>query len=106
MRVVAPTSVNGGSSSVTTRAPAPCPTVIGSRWSSIAGERLLQRAREAVDLIDEEHAPRLQRGQERRDVPLALERGSGGLHERHFHSAATICASEVFPSPGGPASSR
>ena len=37
VRVVAPTSVKGGSSSVTTRAPAPCPTVIGSRWSSIAG---------------------------------------------------------------------
>ena len=36
-RVVAPTSVNGGSSSVTTRAPAPWPTVIGSRLSSIAG---------------------------------------------------------------------
>ena len=31
VRVVAPTSVNGGSSSVTTRAPAPCPTVIGRR---------------------------------------------------------------------------
>ena len=30
-RVVAPTSVNGGSSSVTTLAPAPWPTVIGSR---------------------------------------------------------------------------
>ncbi len=36
-RVVAPTSVNGGRSSVTTRAPAPAPTVIGSLWSSIAG---------------------------------------------------------------------
>ena len=30
-RVVAPISVNGGSSSVTMRAPAPAPTVIGSR---------------------------------------------------------------------------
>ena len=37
VRVVAPTSVNGGRSSVTTRAPTPCPTVIGSRRSSIAG---------------------------------------------------------------------
>ena len=36
-RVVAPMSVNGGRSSVTTRAPAPCPTVIGSLRSSIAG---------------------------------------------------------------------
>ena len=36
-RVVAPMSVKGGRSSVTTRAPAPWPTVIGSRRSSIAG---------------------------------------------------------------------
>ena len=36
-RVVAPMSVKGGSSSVTTRAPAPWPTVIGSRRSSMAG---------------------------------------------------------------------
>ena len=36
-RVVAPISVKGGSSRVTTRAPAPCPTVIGKAPSSIAG---------------------------------------------------------------------
>jgi len=36
-RVVAPISVNGGSSSVTTLAPAPWPMVIGSRRSFIAG---------------------------------------------------------------------
>ena len=46
-------------------------------------ERLLQRARQAVDLIDEEHAARLERGQKRGDVSLALERRPGGLHERH-----------------------
>jgi hypothetical protein len=36
-RVVAPTSVNGGSGTSMTRAPAPWPTVIGSLRSSIAG---------------------------------------------------------------------
>ena len=36
-RVVAPISVNGGRSSVTTFAPAPWPIVIGSRRSSMAG---------------------------------------------------------------------
>ena len=36
-RVVAPISVNGGSGRVTTRAPAPCPTVIGRMPSSMAG---------------------------------------------------------------------
>ena len=35
--VVAPISVNAGRSMVTTRAPAPWPTVIGSRRSSMAG---------------------------------------------------------------------
>ena len=35
-----------------------------------------------MDLVDEEHRARLERGQERRDVALALERRAGGLHER------------------------
>ena len=48
---------------------------------------------------------RLERGEERRDVGLALERRAGGLHERRRRArAATICASEVLPRPGGPAS--
>ena len=78
-RVVAPTSVNGGRSSVTTRAPAPWPIVIGSRavlHRRIEG--LLERAVEAVDLVDEEDGARLERGQQRGDVALALERRAGG----------------------------
>ena len=35
-----------------------------------------------MDLVDEEHRAGLERGQERRDVALALERGPGRLHER------------------------
>ena len=83
-RVVAPISVKGGRSSVTTRAPGALAD--GDRQlrrSSIAGiERLLERAREAVDLVDEEDRARLERGQEGGDVALALERRAGGLHER------------------------
>ena len=45
-------------------------------------EGLLERARQAVDLVDEEHRPRLERGQEGGDVALALERRARGLHER------------------------
>ena len=45
-------------------------------------EGLLQRAAEAVDLVDEEHGARLERGQQRGDVALALERRAGGLDER------------------------
>jgi hypothetical protein len=37
-------------------------------------EDLLDRARQAVDLVDEEDRARLQRGEERRHVALALER--------------------------------
>ena len=44
-------------------------------------ERLLDRARQPVDLVDEEHRARLQRGQEGGDVGLALERRAGGLDE-------------------------
>ena len=45
-------------------------------------EGLLERARQAVDLVDEEDAARLERGQVGGDVALALERRAGGLHER------------------------
>src|SRR5947209_5501004 len=45
-------------------------------------EGLLERAREPVDRVYEEDGARLERGQERRHVPLALEHRSGGLDER------------------------
>ena len=48
-------------------------------------EGLLDRAAEPVDLVDEEDAPRLERGQERGDVGLALERRPRGLDQRHPH---------------------
>ena len=69
-------------------------------------ERLLQRAGQPVDLVDEEHRPRLQGGQDtrrRRPCAPAPGRRSGG--RARPSSAATIWASEVLPSPGGPASS-
>ena len=46
-------------------------------------ERLLDRPVEAVDLVDEEDRARLERGQERGDVGLALERRARRLHDRH-----------------------
>ena len=82
-RVVAPISVNGGRSSVTTFAPG----ADAERDRQLAVlhrriERLLQRAREAVDLVDEEHARGSSAVRKRGDVALALERRAGGLHER------------------------
>ena len=50
-------------------------------------EGLLDRAREPVDLVDEEDRARLERGQEGGDVALALERRAGGLHERRRSSS-------------------
>jgi hypothetical protein len=45
-------------------------------------EGLLERAREPVDLVDEEDGARLERGEKGRDVALALERRARGLDER------------------------
>jgi hypothetical protein len=45
-------------------------------------EGLLQRARQAVDLVHEEDRARLERREQRRDVPLALQGGCGRGHER------------------------
>ena len=42
-------------------------------------EDLLDRAVQAVDLVDEEHVARLERGEDRGDVALALERRAGDL---------------------------
>ena len=66
-RVVAPISVNGGRSSVTTRAPAP--DADRDRQLPVLHrgiEGLLDRARQPVDLVDEEHRARLERGAGRR----------------------------------------
>ena len=46
-------------------------------------EGLLDRAAEPMDLVDEEDAAGLQRGEEGGDVGLALQRRAGGLDHRH-----------------------
>ena len=82
--MVAPISVKGGSGRVTVRAPAPWPSTTGQlAVLHRRVERLLDRAAEAVDLVDEEDAARLERGEEGGDVGLALERRAGGLDHRH-----------------------
>ena len=82
MRVVAPISVNAGRSSETTRGARP----LADRDRQLAVlhrgiEGLLERAREPVDLVDEEDAARLERGEVARHVALALERRAGGGDE-------------------------
>ena len=104
-RVVAPISVNGGIGSVATFAPAPTPSVIGELPVLHRGiERLLDRPRQPVDLVHEEHLARLQVGEEAtRCRPCAPAPGRRSGRSATPSSSATIRARLVFPSPGGPA---
>ena len=53
-----------------------------------------------MQLVDEEHAARLQRRQERRDVPLALQRRAGGLDERDVELGGEDLRQRRLPQPG------
>ena len=103
-RVVAPTSVNGGRSSVTTRAPG----ALADRDRQLAVlhrrvERLLERAVQAVDLVDEEDGCAARaRSATRRCRPCARAPGRRSARTATSSSAARICASDVLPRPGGP----
>ena len=63
-------------------------------------ERLLDRAAEAVDLVDEEDAAGLQRGEEGGDVGLALERRAGGLDHRHADLGGDDVGQRGLAEPG------
>ena len=63
-------------------------------------ERLLDRAAEPVDLVDEEDAARLQRGEEGGDVGLALQRRAGGLHHRHAQLGGDDVGERGLAEPG------
>ena len=106
-RVVAPISVNGGRSSVTTRAPAPCAD--GDRQLAVLHrgiERLLHARAGAGGSRRRRRRARLERRSGRpRCRPCARAPGRPSARSATPSSAATICASEVLPSPGGPASS-
>ncbi len=77
MRVVAPTSVNGGRSIVSVRAAAALPhDDVEPEVFERRIEDLLRSAAEPVDLVDEDDVARLDRGEDRGDV-LPLERRPG-----------------------------
>ena len=63
-------------------------------------EGLLDRPVEAVDLVDEEHRSRLERGQEAGDVGLALERRTRRLHERDAHLGGNDVGERGLAEPG------
>ena len=83
-RVVAPTSVNGGRSSLIERARRPLADhdveleVLHRRIEDLLDDRA-----QAMDLVDEQHVVRLQVGQQRREVAGALDHRPGGLAQVH-----------------------
>ena len=66
-------------------------------------EDLLDGPVEPVYLVDEEHIPLLQVGEDGRHVGLPLERRARGGEMFTPISTAMMLASVVLPSPGGPA---
>ena len=87
-RVVAPTSVKGGRSSLIERAAGPSPIMMsiwksssaGYRISSTTGERRWISSMNSTSL-------RLEVGEDRREVARTLEHRPGGLAQVHAHLA-------------------
>ena len=64
-------------------------------------EHLLDRAREAVDLVDEQHVAVVEVGEDRGEVAGALERGPARDPQRRRPSRPRRCPARlVLPSPG------
>jgi hypothetical protein len=79
-RVVAPTSVNGGRSSLTERAAGPfADHDVDLEVFQRRIEDLLDDRRQAVDLVDEQHVVRFEVGQDGRQVAGAFEYRARGL---------------------------
>ena len=83
----------------------PCPGSLPEHHRQLAVlhrriERLLDGAAEAVDLVDEEDAAGLQRGEEGGDVGLALQRRAGGLDHRHAELGGDDVGERGLAEPG------
>ena len=63
-------------------------------------EDLLDRPVDAVDLVDEEHVPGLERRQDRRHVALALERGAGDRADADVELLADDLRERRLAEPG------
>ena len=105
--MVAPISVNGGRSSVSVRAAGPWPTMMSSRKSSSAGYRISSAARFSRWISSTNSTSR--GSSVVRIAAMSPFRSSAGPATWRMptpSSLRTICASDVLPSPGGPASRR
>ena len=65
-------------------------------------EHLLDGAREAVDLVDEQHVAGLEVRQNGVEVEGAVDGRAGGDAHLHAHLVGEDAASVVLPRPGGP----
>ena len=106
MRVVAPTSVNGGTSSVSVRAAGPWPTMMSSRKSSSAGYSTSSTARFSRWISSTNSTSRDSSAV--RIAAMSPFRSSAGpaiVRMPTPSSSRMMNASDVLPSPGGPTSS-
>ena len=86
-RVVAPTSVKGGRSSlIDSRPPVPRRWTMSELIVLHRGiEDLLDRGIQPVHLVDEEHVARFQVGEQRREIARALQHRTRGLAQSRLH---------------------
>ena len=107
VRVVAPTSVNGGIVSRMLDAAGPLPTTMSSWKSSIAGYRISSTARERRWISSmKSTSPSSSLVRIAARSPARSSAGPDVMCRCTPISAATMPASVVLPSPGGPANSR
>ena len=96
-----PHEVNGATSNGIDVAPGPFPTTTSTRKSSIArySISLGGGARDAVDLVDEQHVALDEVGQHRGQIARASRAGPEVTRSEEPNSAAMIIASDVLPDP-------
>src|SRR4051794_26270236 len=105
VRVVAPTRVKRGRSSVSVRAAGPWPTMMSSRKSSSAGYRISSTARLSRWISSTKRTSCSSRLV--RIAAMSPLRSSAGPATQRMptpSSSRTMCARLVFPRPGGPTS--
>ena len=101
VRVVAPTSVKRGRSRRIERAAGPLPSTMSSWKSSIAGYSTSSTgARQAVDLVDEEHVALVELGEDGGQVAGPLERRARGDVQADAHLGGDDAGQRGLAQPG------
>ena len=105
-RVVAPTSVNGGRSSLTrARRRAFADHDVDLEILQCRIQDFLDHRRQAVNLVDEQHVVRFEIGEQGGEVAGALQHRARGLAQVDAHLVRDDVRQRGFAEPGGPNSS-